>query len=81
MTDQQRLSACNGGDVSDYGESLTILPDSLGRRLAVRIRLLMERANTEAHLAVLLREKLHEVAGAEVASSINVAPKSAQEDA
>lgn len=74
MTDQQWLSLCNSGDVSDYGASLTILPDSLGRSLAQRIRLLMERANSEAHLAVLLREKLQEVAGAEIASSISVQP-------
>ena len=72
MDDRLRLSLCNSGDVSDYGASLTILPDSLGRPLAERIRLLMERADREAHLAVLLRQKLHEVAGAEIASSINV---------
>jgi hypothetical protein len=72
MNDQQWLSLCNSGDVSDYGASLTILPDSLGRPLAQRIKLLMERADREAHLAVLLREKLHEVAGAEIASSVNV---------
>jgi hypothetical protein len=55
MDDRARLALCNDGDVSDYGESLTVLPDSLGRPLAARIRLLMERADREAHLAVLLR--------------------------
>lgn len=72
MTDQMLLTICNGGNVSDYGESLTILPDSLGRPLAVRIRLLLARADREAHLAVLLRDKLHEVAGPDVASAIEV---------
>lgn len=72
MTDGQRLSLCNSGDVSDYGASLTLLGDSLGRPLAIRIRLLLDRADKEARLAVLLRNKLQEVAGADVASSINV---------
>lgn len=64
MNDRARLQLASQGDIGDYGESLQLLPDSLERSLAQRIRLLMERADRETHLAVRLREKLHEVAGA-----------------
>jgi hypothetical protein len=72
MDDIVRMNAADAGDVSDYCQSLVLLGDSLGRPLTERIRLLMERANREARLAVALRLKLEEVAGPEVASSVNV---------
>ncbi len=43
-----------------------------GMALARDYEKLAERANREARLAVALRQKLHEVAGPEVASSVNV---------
>lgn len=47
-----------------------LLPDSLNRTMAERIQLLLDRAKREADLGVRLRQKLEEVAGPEVASSV-----------
>ncbi len=55
---------------NDYEACLVLLPDSLDRPLHERISLLLKRAAAESALAVKLRMKLHDVAGAEVASSI-----------
>jgi hypothetical protein len=55
---------------NDYGACLALLPDSLDRPMHTRISILLERANNEARLAVALRQKLEEVAGPDVASSI-----------
>ncbi len=69
----KRLCSCGNrlfADGDDYGASLVLLPDSLDRPLHERISLLLRRADTESGLAVKLRDKLREVAGADIASSI-----------
>lgn len=46
--------------INNLAEVDAVLPDSLNRSLTERIRLLLERANREATLAVELRQKLEQ---------------------
>lgn len=75
----ERCGECSGAgtflhaplaDRQDYQDALVLVPDSLGRPLAARVQLLLDNLRRESALAVKLREKLHEVAGAEIASSV-----------
>jgi hypothetical protein len=47
--------------INNLDEVDDILPDSLNRPLVERIRLLLERANREAELAVKLRKRVEEL--------------------
>lgn len=65
-----RVQAAGMSLATDYEASLSVLRDSLDRPLVERIAILTDRANNEARLAVALRNKLYEVAGADIASAI-----------
>lgn len=47
--------------VKELQEAYTVLPDGLNRPLRNRIEMLTERANSEAYLAVKLRQRLEEL--------------------